>query len=179
MCSDGPPRTVQAGNINKSLLTLGSVIGKLAETGNKDRAHIPYRDSKLTRILQNSLGGNAKTAIICAVTPATAHVEESLSSLKFSNRAKNIKNNAKVNEVGVRVSLTGFLDNVKVWCPSQSSCKVYFTCTPAHWVPYMPCTRCRDAICCPHAVSERCSWEQRFSAVLLWGHTRCWTRPRR
>eukprot|EP00041_Stephanoeca_diplocostata_P037296 m.1402379 g.1402379 ORF g.1402379 m.1402379 type:complete len:2418 (+) comp25010_c0_seq3:94-7347(+) len=92
-------RLKEAGNINKSLLTLGSVIGKLAEAGNKDRAHIPYRDSKLTRILQNSLGGNAKTAIICAVTPATAHVEESLSSLKFSNRAKNIKNNAKVNEV--------------------------------------------------------------------------------
>ena len=89
-------RLTEAGNINKSLLTLGTVIGKLADGA---KAHIPYRDSKLTRILQNSLGGNAKTAIICAVTPASAHVEETLSSLKFANRAKNIKNTATVNEV--------------------------------------------------------------------------------
>ena len=61
--------------------------------------HIPYRDSKLTRILQPSLGGNAKTAIICAMTPALCHVEESHSTLRFASRAKRVVNNAVVNEV--------------------------------------------------------------------------------
>lgn len=62
-------------------------------------SHIPYRDSKLTRILQPSLGGNAKTAIICAITPAAVHVEESHSTLRFACRAKRVVNNAVVNEV--------------------------------------------------------------------------------
>lgn len=61
--------------------------------------HIPYRDSKLTRILQPSLGGNAKTAIICAMTPAACHGEESHSTLRFACRAKRVVNNATVNEV--------------------------------------------------------------------------------
>lgn len=61
--------------------------------------HIPYRDSKLTRILQPSLGGNAKTAIICNLTPAACHVEESHSTLRFACRAKRVVNNAVVNEV--------------------------------------------------------------------------------
>jgi Kinesin motor domain len=61
--------------------------------------HIPYRDSKLTRILQPSLGGNAKTAIICAITPAVAHADESHSTLRFASRAKRVVNNAVVNEV--------------------------------------------------------------------------------
>jgi centromeric protein E len=61
--------------------------------------HIPYRDSKLTRILQPSLGGNAKTAIICNITPASCHVEESHSTLRFACRAKRVVNNAVVNEV--------------------------------------------------------------------------------
>jgi hypothetical protein len=61
--------------------------------------HIPYRDSKLTRILQPSLGGNAKTAIICNITPASVHLEESHSTLRFACRAKRVVNNATVNEV--------------------------------------------------------------------------------
>lgn len=61
--------------------------------------HIPYRDSKLTRILQPSLGGNAKTAIICNITPAALHQEESHSTLRFACRAKRVVNNAMVNEV--------------------------------------------------------------------------------
>ena len=56
--------------------------------------HIPYRDSKLTRILQPSLGGNAKTAIICNITPAAVHVDESHSTLRFACRAKRVVNNA-------------------------------------------------------------------------------------
>ena len=61
--------------------------------------HIPYRDSKLTRILQPSLGGNAKTAIICSITPAVIHADESHSTLRFACRAKRVVNNAVVNEV--------------------------------------------------------------------------------
>ena len=61
--------------------------------------HIPYRDSKLTRILHPSLGGNAKTAIICNITPALVHVDESHSTLRFACRAKRVVNNATVNEV--------------------------------------------------------------------------------
>jgi hypothetical protein len=60
--------------------------------------HIPYRDSKLTRILQSSLGGNANTAIICAVTPASDFIEETLSTLKFASRAKIVTNKPRVNE---------------------------------------------------------------------------------
>ncbi|KAI8477274.1 MAG: P-loop containing nucleoside triphosphate hydrolase protein [Monoraphidium minutum] len=85
--------------INKSLLTLGTVINKLSEGAQLSGAHIPYRDSKLTRILQPSLGGNAKTAIICNVTPAGCHTEESHSTLRFACRAKRVVNNAVVNEV--------------------------------------------------------------------------------
>lgn len=88
-------RLKEGGHINKSLLILGTVIKKLSENS----AHVPYRDSKLTRILQPSLGGNACTAIICTVTPASAYIEESLSTLKFASRAKTIKNTPEMNEV--------------------------------------------------------------------------------
>ncbi|GHP04335.1 hypothetical protein PPROV_000308900 [Pycnococcus provasolii] len=91
-------RLKEGAHINKSLLTLGTVINKLSE-GRSDARHIPYRDSKLTRILQPSLGGNAKTAIICNVTPSPLHMEETLSTLRFASRAKQVTNNAVVNEV--------------------------------------------------------------------------------
>ena len=80
--------------INKSLLTLGTVIRRLSEA--KRDSHIPYRDSKLTRILESSLGGNAKTVIICTVTTAT--IEETHSTLRFASRAKSVENHAIVNE---------------------------------------------------------------------------------
>lgn len=92
-------RKKEGAAINKSLLTLGTVINKLSEGVAAVGGHIPYRDSKLTRILQPSLGGNAKTAVICAVTPAAQHVEESHSTLRFACRAKRVVNNATVNEV--------------------------------------------------------------------------------
>ncbi|ORY05417.1 kinesin-domain-containing protein [Basidiobolus meristosporus CBS 931.73] len=91
-------RLKEGGHINKSLLALGTVIAKLAEQEN-DRGHIPYRDSKLTRILQPSLGGNARTAIICAITTASNFYEETTSTLKFASRAKTISNKPEVNEV--------------------------------------------------------------------------------
>jgi centromeric protein E len=90
-------RLFEGGHINKSLLTLGTVISKLAD-GKRD-VHIPYRDSKLTRILQTALGGNSRTAIICTVTPAPIHSEETHFTLKFANRAKNITNDAHINEI--------------------------------------------------------------------------------
>ncbi|KAL8059142.1 hypothetical protein ABFX02_03G067200 [Erythranthe guttata] len=83
-------------HINRSLLTLGTVIRKLSKGRN---AHIPYRDSKLTRILQNSLGGNARTAIICTMSPAHTHVEQSRNTLLFASCAKQVNTNAQVNVV--------------------------------------------------------------------------------
>uniref|UniRef100_A0A7M5XG63 Kinesin motor domain-containing protein n=1 Tax=Clytia hemisphaerica TaxID=252671 RepID=A0A7M5XG63_9CNID len=81
--------------INQSLLTLGTVIARLCEKTRPD--HVPYRDSKLTRLLQNSLGGNARTAMICCVSPVV--YEETVQTLKFAARAKNVQNKPTVNEV--------------------------------------------------------------------------------
>lgn len=89
-------RQKEGAHINKSLLTLSLVINKLSEDSEQSK-HINYRDSKLTRILQPSLGGNALTAIICTITPAA--VEETNYTLGFANRAKKIKNKPIVNEV--------------------------------------------------------------------------------
>lgn len=86
----------EAKNINKSLSALGNVISALAE-GNK--SHIPYRDSKLTRILQESLGGNSRTTIIICGSPASFNEGETKSTLEFGRRAKTIKNTVIVNEV--------------------------------------------------------------------------------
>lgn len=92
-------RLKEGSHINKSLLCLGTVIGKLSEGIEQQGGHIPFRDSKLTRILQPSLGGNAKTLVICNVTPSSLHVDETHSTLRFASRAKQVTNNAKVNEV--------------------------------------------------------------------------------
>ena len=82
--------------INLSLSALGNVISALSE-GRKG-GHIPYRDSKLTRLLQDSLGGNTKTMMIAAISPADYNFEETMSTLRYANRAKNIKNKPKINE---------------------------------------------------------------------------------
>ncbi|MBA0567665.1 hypothetical protein Golob_005214, partial [Gossypium lobatum] len=94
----GGVRLKEGKYINKSLMALGNVINKLSN-GAKQRAHIPYRDSKLTRILQTALGGNAKTSIICTVAPEEVHVEETKGTLQFASRAKRITNCAQVNEI--------------------------------------------------------------------------------
>jgi hypothetical protein len=89
--------------INKSLLTLGTVINKLSEGG---AAHIPFRDSKLTRLLQGSLTGNgARVAVICTITPTSAQAEETHNTLKFASRAKKISITAKRNEIMDQSSL--------------------------------------------------------------------------
>ncbi|XP_061087380.1 kinesin-like protein KIF11 isoform X1 [Conger conger] len=87
-------RAREAGNINQSLLTLGRVITALVERA----PHVPYRESKLTRILQDSLGGRTKTSIIATISPASINLEETLSTLEYANRAKNIMNKPEVNQ---------------------------------------------------------------------------------
>ncbi|TPX57896.1 hypothetical protein PhCBS80983_g03484 [Powellomyces hirtus] len=87
-------RAKEAGMINQSLLTLGRVINALVDRS----PHVPYRESKLTRILQDSLGGSTKTCIIAAVSPAKCNIEETLSTLDYAHRAKNIRNKPEINQ---------------------------------------------------------------------------------
>ena len=81
--------------INLSLTALGNVISSLVDGKS---SHIPYRDSKLTRLLQDSLGGNTKTVMIAAISPADYNYDETISTLRYASRAKSIKNKPKVNE---------------------------------------------------------------------------------
>jgi centromeric protein E len=85
--------------INKSLLTLSMVIRALSNKNKNAIIHIPYRQSKLTRILQPSLSGNAQVGVICCVTPGSSHVMETINTLDFAARAKTIESTLKVNEV--------------------------------------------------------------------------------
>ncbi|KAK1408457.1 hypothetical protein QVD17_40247 [Tagetes erecta] len=94
-------RAREAGEINKSLLTLGRVINALVE----HLGHVPYRDSKLTRLLRDSLGGRTKTCIIATVSPAVHCLEETLSTLDYAHRAKNIKNKPEVNQKMMKTTL--------------------------------------------------------------------------
>ncbi|OMO74183.1 Semialdehyde dehydrogenase, NAD-binding protein [Corchorus capsularis] len=91
-------RLKEAASINKSLSTLGHVIMILVDVANGKPRHVPYRDSKLTFLLQDSLGGNSKTMIIANVSPSICCATETLNTLKFAQRAKLIQNNAVVNE---------------------------------------------------------------------------------
>uniref|UniRef100_A0A0E0I4M2 Kinesin motor domain-containing protein n=1 Tax=Oryza nivara TaxID=4536 RepID=A0A0E0I4M2_ORYNI len=91
-------RLKEAANINRSLSTLGLVIMTLVDVANGKNRHVPYRDSRLTFLLQDSLGGNSKTTIVANVSPSICSSSETLSTLKFAQRAKLIQNNAKVNE---------------------------------------------------------------------------------
>ena len=88
-------RLKEANQINLSLSALGNVISALVDGKSK---HIPYRTSKLTRLLQDSLGGNTKTVMIAALSPADYNFDETLSTLRYASRAKNIQNKPTVNE---------------------------------------------------------------------------------
>ncbi|XP_010527428.1 PREDICTED: kinesin-like protein KIN-12B [Tarenaya hassleriana] len=93
-------RLKEAGNINRSLSQLGNLINILAEVSQTGKQrHIPYRDSRLTFLLQESLGGNAKLAMVCAISPSQSCRSETFSTLRFAQRAKAIQNKAVVNEV--------------------------------------------------------------------------------
>lgn len=91
-------RLKEAANINKSLSTLGLVIMILVDVAHGKQRHIPYRDSRLTFLLQDSLGGNSKTTIIANISSSICSANETLSTLKFAQRAKFIQNNAIINE---------------------------------------------------------------------------------
>lgn len=96
--------------INLSLTALGNVISALVDGKS---AHVPYRDSKLTRLLQDSLGGNTKTVMIAAVSPADYNYEETLSTLRYAARAKAIKNKPRVNEDPKDALLKEYEDEIK------------------------------------------------------------------
>ncbi|XP_062195793.1 kinesin-like protein KIN-5C [Phragmites australis] len=106
-------RAREAGEINKSLLTLGRVITALVE----HLGHVPYRDSKLTRLLRDSLGGRTKTCIIATVSPSVHCLEETLSTLDYAHRAKSIKNRPEVNQKMMKTTLIkdlyGEIDRLK------------------------------------------------------------------
>ena len=96
--------------INLSLSALGNVISALVDG---KTSHIPYRDSKLTRLLQDSLGGNTKTIMIAAISPAFYHYDETLSTLRYASRAKNIKNKPKVNMDPKDAMIKEYADEIK------------------------------------------------------------------
>ncbi|KAL0714007.1 hypothetical protein Bca4012_020985 [Brassica carinata] len=96
----GSERAKRTGiHINRGLLALGNVISALGDDKKrKESAHVPYRDSKLTRLLQDSLGGNSKTVMIACISPADINAEETLNTLKYANRARNIQNKPVANK---------------------------------------------------------------------------------
>jgi kinesin family protein 3/17 len=102
-------RFKEATNINKSLLILGNVISSLVDGVS---SHIPYRDSKLTRLLQESLGGNSKTVMMANVGPADYNYDETISTLRYANRAKQIKCKPKINEDPKDALLREFQDEI-------------------------------------------------------------------
>jgi len=93
-----------------SLSALGNVISALVDGR---QTHIPYRDSKLTRLLQDSLGGNTKTVMIAAISPADYNLDETLSTLRYASRAKSIKNKPRVNEDPKDALLKQYEDEIK------------------------------------------------------------------
>ena len=102
-------RLKEATKINLSLSALGNVISALVDG---KAHHIPYRDSKLTRILQDSLGGNTKTVMLANAGPADCNADESLSTLRYANRAKNIKNKPVINEDPKDALLRGYQEEI-------------------------------------------------------------------
>uniref|UniRef100_A0A914Z7V5 Kinesin motor domain-containing protein n=1 Tax=Panagrolaimus superbus TaxID=310955 RepID=A0A914Z7V5_9BILA len=102
-------RFKEATKINLSLSALGNVISALVDGKS---SHIPYRDSKLTRLLQDSLGGNSKTVMVANIGPASYNFEETLSTLRYANRAKNIKNKPRINEDPKDAMLRLYLETI-------------------------------------------------------------------
>jgi hypothetical protein len=101
-------RLVEGANINRSLLALGNCINALGEKGNKGN-FVPYRDSKLTRLLKDSLGGNCRTVMIANVNPSETSFEETLNTLKYANRAKNIKTSVQRNVLNVNYHISEYV----------------------------------------------------------------------
>ncbi|NXD99749.1 KI18A protein, partial [Chaetorhynchus papuensis] len=106
-------RFVEGTNINRSLLALGNVINALADP--KSKKHIPYRNSKLTRLLKDSLGGNCRTIMIAAISPSSLFYDDTYNTLKYANRAKDIKSSLKSNVV----SLDSYISQYAKICNEQ------------------------------------------------------------
>lgn len=108
-------RMTEGSNINKSLLALGNCINILSDT-NKKGAFVPYRDSKLTRLLKESLGGNTKTIMIACLSPSNWSYEETLNTLKYASRAKNIKRkvNKNIREIEDVTEYKGIIEALKI-----------------------------------------------------------------
>ncbi|CAO2649869.1 Nn.00g011610.m01.CDS01 [Neocucurbitaria sp. VM-36] len=100
-------RLIEGANINKSLLALGSCINALCDP--RKRNHIPYRNSKLTRLLKFSLGGNCRTVMIVCVSPSSAHFDETQNTLRYANRAKNIQTKVTKNVFNVNRHVKDYL----------------------------------------------------------------------
>lgn len=100
-------RLIEGANINKSLLALGSCINALCDA--RKKSHVPYRNSKLTRLLKFSLGGNCKTVMIVCVSPSSAHFDETQNTLRYANRAKNIQTKVTRNVFNVNRHVKDFL----------------------------------------------------------------------
>ncbi|KJP85359.1 hypothetical protein AK88_05020 [Plasmodium fragile] len=108
-------RLLEGANINRSLLALGNVINALVSRskGTSKSNFIPFRDSKLTRLLKDSLGGNCKTVMIANISPSHLSYEDTHNTLKYANRAKNIKNMVTSNVVVVKQHLTMYIDVIE------------------------------------------------------------------
>ncbi|GIQ79773.1 kinesin-like protein [Kipferlia bialata] len=120
-------RLVEANKINLSLTTLGIVIGKLV----KGSPHIPYRNSPLTRLLQDSLGGNAKTLMVANVSPAESNYNETYGTLRYANQAKAIKNKPKINEDPKDAMLREMRDQIEMLRKQLEAAKGTATTTQA------------------------------------------------
>jgi len=121
----------EAKKINWSLSALGKVIDALAE----QRPHVPYRDSRLTRVLQEALGGNCRTTLLVALSPLSQHADETLSSLRFATRAKAVRNHAKVNYMYSSDQLLVLVTKLQreLACATKqiaSGCKLPVPCAP-------------------------------------------------
>ncbi|XP_072385373.1 kinesin-like protein KIF18A isoform X1 [Diabrotica undecimpunctata] len=101
----GGARFTEGANINKSLLALGNCINSLAD----GQRHVPYRDSKLTRLLKDSLGGNCKTVMIANVSPSSLSFEDTYNTLKYATRAKKIKSNIHMNVAKVDLNIIHYV----------------------------------------------------------------------
>lgn len=116
-------RFTEGANINKSLLALGNCINSLAD----GQRHVPYRDSKLTRLLKDSLGGNCQTVMIANVSPSSMSFEDTYNTLKYATRAKKIKSNIKRNVVNVELHVGHYVKMVEELQKENNSLKMQLT----------------------------------------------------
>lgn len=107
-------RLIEGANINRSLLALGNCINALCEANERGgKIYIPYRDSKLTRLLKDSLGGNCRTVMIACISPSANVYDDTLNTVKYASRAKAIKGNAQKNSINVQHHIGQYTDLIK------------------------------------------------------------------